>query len=141
MQPKQEKPTEVGVIYGDGINYNSIDQILEAVVKAGFCVSNIVFGMGGALLQQLHRDTFKFAFKASWAQVNGKGREIYKQPRTDAGKNSKKGRQKLVKADFGPLVTVLENAPGADLLQTVFENGELLRSWTLDEIRALAAKQ
>ena len=131
----------IGVIYGDGINISTIDQILMAVVSAGFCVSNIVFGMGGALLQQVNRDTQKFAFKCSWAQVNGVGRDVFKQPKTDAGKNSKKGQLKLVQSNFGQLVTVPVTAPGQDLLVPVFENGELLRSYTLDEVRALASKQ
>jgi nicotinamide phosphoribosyltransferase len=131
----------VGMIYGDGINYQSIDTILAAVVEAGFCVSNIVFGMGGALLQQVNRDTQQFAIKCCWAKVHGKGREVYKQPKTDSGKNSKRGRLKLVKTTFGTVMTTGEDQPGEDLLVPVFEDGELLHSYTFDEIRATAAKQ
>jgi nicotinamide phosphoribosyltransferase len=129
----------VGVIYGDGINYRSIGDILEAVVAAGFCVSNIVFGMGGKLLQGVDRDTQKFAFKCSWAQVNGKGREVFKQPKTDSGKNSKKGLIKLARTEFNQLCTIpLTDTKYDDILVPVFENGEILRSWTLDEVRKLA---
>ncbi len=124
----------VGVIYGDGIEYDSINSILENVVANKFCVSNIVFGMGGALLQKVNRDTQRFAFKCAWANVNGKGREVFKQPTTDKTKNSKRGRMKVVRQDFGVLTTVPETTPGKDELVTVFENGELLRSWTLEEV-------
>jgi nicotinamide phosphoribosyltransferase len=131
----------VGMIYGDGINYQSIEMILENVVKAGFCVSNLVFGMGGALLQQCNRDTQKFAFKCSWADVNGVPRDVWKKPVTDLGKSSKRGRLKLVRSDFGALVTQPEDAPGQDLLTTVFEDGVLLKMQSLEQIRALVATQ
>jgi nicotinamide phosphoribosyltransferase len=34
---------------------------------------NVAFGSGGALLQKLHRDTQKCAYKCSYAIINGKG--------------------------------------------------------------------
>ena len=49
----------VRVIQGDGINPNSIHAILERATSAGYATDNLAFGMGGALLQQLNRDTQK----------------------------------------------------------------------------------
>ena len=66
----------VGVIYGDGINTKSIGEICKAVFEAGYAMSNIIFGMGGGLLQQLDRDTHKFAFKCSAVRIDGEWRDV-----------------------------------------------------------------
>ena len=34
---------------------------------------NVAFGSGGALLQKLHRDTQKCAYKCSYAIIDGEG--------------------------------------------------------------------
>jgi len=134
---------KVGEIYGDGINYNSIDGILHGIVdQGGFATSNIIFGMGGALLQQVHRDTQRFAFKASAVKVGGEWRDVFKAPKTDmAGKASKRGRLKLVRLADGTLATKrLEEGRLKDILVPVFRDGELLKEWTFDEVRARAAE-
>lgn len=55
----------IGVIQGDGININTIQDIANAVEKAGFSAQNVAYGMGGGLLQKVHRDTMSFATKLS----------------------------------------------------------------------------
>merc|ERR1712013_147679 len=67
----------------------------KALADAGYAAENINFGSGGALLQKLNRDTFKCAFKCSSITINGKEREVFKDPITDNGKASKKGRLTL----------------------------------------------
>ncbi len=95
--------------------------------------------MGGALLQQVNRDTQKFAYKCSEATINGKAVDVYKDPVTDPGKRSKMGRLKLVqKYEGGAMSTISHNSPGTDLLEIVFENGQLMREQSLDEIRKIA---
>ena len=97
--------------------------------------------MGGALLQQLNRDTLRFALKCSAIDINGQWHDVYKQPVTDPRKDSRAGRFVLLKegADF---VTITqkpgEPVDGADQLETVMENGILRREQTLDQIRAIA---
>lgn len=125
---------KVRVIQGDGVNYDSAHRILTAIEAAGFSADNLAFGMGGALLQKIDRDTEKFAFKCASATVGGKERDVYKQPVTDPGKNSKAGRMKLLHAD-GSFETVSSRAPGKDQLVEVFRNGKLLRDQKLDEVR------
>jgi nicotinamide phosphoribosyltransferase len=71
---------KVRVIQGDGVNFWTIQDMLMAVNRAGWSADNISFGMGGALLQQLNRDTQKFAFKTSNVTVNGNDREVFKDP-------------------------------------------------------------
>lgn len=82
----------VRIIQGDGVDREIIEATLAELKHGGWSADNVSFGMGGALLQKLNRDTHKFAIKASWAQVNGVGRDVYKEPRGDASKASHHGR-------------------------------------------------
>lgn len=128
----------VGLLWGDGIDPDGIEKILDAAIRAGFSAENMVFGMGGGLLQKVNRDTQRFAFKSSAQFRNGVWVPVRKSP-LDATKASKAGRLKLTKMEPHGWATVMENTPGPDLLQTVFENGEILTRTTLDEVRARAA--
>jgi nicotinamide phosphoribosyltransferase len=128
----------VRVIQGDGINQDSIEEILAVATKIGnFSATNIAFGMGGGLLQQVNRDTQKFAYKCSLATVDGVEVEVFKNPITDPGKKSKKGRLDLVKDEKG--YRTVQVAVDGDLtcseLITVYENGQLMVEYTLEEIR------
>jgi nicotinamide phosphoribosyltransferase len=126
----------VRVIQGDGINSESLQDILVAAEKLGFSASNIAFGMGGALLQQVHRDTQKFAFKCSEMTIAGQSVPVYKDPITDPGKRSKQGRLALIAGDACYQTVPAASVPSEqDLLQVVYENGNLIQEYTLDEIR------
>ena len=97
----------VRVIQGDGINPASIRAILERITGAGSAADNVAFGMGGALLQQLNRDTQKFALKCSAARVDGHWLDVFKDPITDKGKTSKRGRLTLLQhREYGSYRTV-----------------------------------
>jgi len=122
----------VRVIQGDGINKDSISIIMQSLMDEGYSISNIAFGMGGALLQGVNRDTMGFAMKASAAMINGVWTDVFKDPVTDKGKRSKKGRLALIVKD-GEYQTVRDDEltgtlryPGVNKLQTVFKNGEIL---------------
>ncbi len=131
-------PPYLGLLQGDGINDRSIATILEALRARGYSASNLAFGMGGGLLQQLDRDTQKFAFKCAAALRDGKWVDVAKDPVTDPGKRSKKGRLALIE-EGGAFATV-RGPHDADQLVPVFENGKVLRTYTLDEVRARAAR-
>lgn len=134
-------PPCIGVIQGDGMDYYTIRALLQTLKDAHWSAENIVVGMGGGLLQKVNRDTQKVAIKCSYAKINGKDVMVYKQPITDPGKNSKKGKQALVEDANGSYVTMSYsgNEYPFDLLETVFLNGEVKRIQTLEEIRNLAA--
>jgi len=134
-------PSCVRVIQGDGINFDTIGIILKNLADAGWAADNIAFGMGGGLLQQIDRDTLKFAMKCSAAKIDGKWVDVYKDPITDPGKRSKRGRLGLVLLD-GMYQTVSEDATGQDdnLLIPVYRNGKLLRDLTFAEIRERATQ-
>lgn len=132
----------VRVIQGDGVNPVSIGQILDRIIADGFSAENLAFGMGGGLLQQLDRDTQKFALKTSAAKVDGAWIDVSKDPATDPGKRSKAGRLALLVDDAGIYRTVAlaegqAIEPGwRDAMVTVWEDGQLLVDQTLADIRA-----
>lgn len=129
----------VRVLQGDGINIGSMETLLGNVAEAGFSTENLVLGMGGGLHQAgLDRDTLKFAMKCSAIRINGVWQDVFKDPITDQGKRSKRGRLALVN-EGGELVTVsLEGNEDRDVLIPVFRDGKLLVDQTFDEVRARA---
>ena len=129
----------VRVIQGDGINEESIREILETATKAGYSATNIAFGMGGALLQKVDRDTQKFAYKCSEVTIGDKRIGVCKAPVTDMGKASKKGRLDLVEVG-GKLQTVEGEYNFNSQLFDVFEDGVILSEYTFDEIRKNSEK-
>ena len=128
---------KVRVIQGDGVNYGSIQGILAHIHNRGWAAENVAFGMGGALLQQLNRDTQKFAIKCSNITIDGVEHPVWKETKTDPGKASKKGR--LVLGHNGGNFITVQAEPGLiytnDRLVTVFENGDMKREYSISEIR------
>lgn len=132
---------KVGIIQGDGCILSMIDDVLTEIENYKLSADNMVFGMGGGLLQQVNRDTQRFAFKCSSITVNGVTKDVWKKPVTDNTKRSKGGKLSLI-IDGYHLRTVkyAESGGAKDLLEPVFLNGEILREQTLDEIREITLK-
>ena len=131
----------VGLLWGDGMNMFSIRSLLKAVMDAGWSAENIVVGMGSGLLQKIDRDTQKVAIKMCYAIINGELVEVYKEPITDPGKTSKKGKLATVYIN-GNYRTVNDNyGTGVpfDILQQVFNMGEVTRIMAYDRILKNAA--
>lgn len=139
----------VRLIQGDGVNPDSIRAILERITSVGYAADNIAFGMGGALLQKVDRDTQKFALKCSAARIDGQWVDVFKAPVTDAGKFSQRGRLTLIRhREYGTYKTVpipasLERAEDLvpehgweHAMETVWENGELVKKWSFADVRA-----
>jgi nicotinamide phosphoribosyltransferase len=140
----------VRVIQGDGINLDSVSEIYDTLLAAGYSADNVALGMGGGLLQMVNRDTLQFAMKCSAAKVAGEWVDVYKDPITDSGKRSKRGRvglfQNTVTSEYATIrldeVTELngefehKGEIYIDAMDTVFENGEVLVDEKLDVIRA-----
>jgi nicotinamide phosphoribosyltransferase len=131
-------PAHVRVIQGDGVEEASIGQILETLEQAGISAENVVFGMGGGLLQKCNRDTLRFAMKCSAVEIDGEWRDVWKRPATDLSKSSKAGRLSLTRGDHGEFQTVrTDQLDGRrDELECVFRNGEIVRTQSFSEIRA-----
>lgn len=135
----------VRLIYGDGINELAIESILRTMELNRYSADNMAFGMGGGLLQQIDRDTLKFAMKASAAEIGGKWVDVFKDPVTDKGKSSLKGRMSTFRSRLTGEFIAARIDQGSlddeweDMMEVVFENGEILKRYTFDEVRANAA--
>jgi len=130
-------PPYVRLIQGDGIDLAMLTTILQHIHAFGWSTDMLAFGSGGGLLQKMDRDTCKCAYKCSWIEVDGVARDVSKNPITDRGKKSKRGRLTLENND-GVFSTVENGDPAKDCLVTVFEDGVLTKEYTYDEIRATA---
>jgi nicotinamide phosphoribosyltransferase len=135
-----------------------IRTLVGNLMAANYSPANIVFGSGGALLQKVNRDTYRFAQKASSILVRTpdavgahggtfkyEWKGVVKDPITDPGKKSKEGlltlaRSKMtgelwtVRIDQGPL-----NEEWEDVMEDIYDCGEFFNLSTLDEIRARCA--
>jgi nicotinamide phosphoribosyltransferase len=136
----------VGIIQGDGIDATSMAKLLAAIVAAGFTPDCVIFGSGGALLQKVNRDTYKFAQKAcailiKRADGSTYWKDISKDPITDPGKRSEGGVLTLAKnLQTGEIKNIHLNNGGipdgwVDLHVLVYYYGDAYNETTLDEIR------
>jgi nicotinamide phosphoribosyltransferase len=138
--------SHIGAIYGDSITLERADEICRRLKAKGFASTNVVLGIGSYTYQYNTRDTFGFAMKATYGEVDGEGREIYKDPITDDG--TKKSAKGLLCVDRNPETGKLEledqvtkDRESQGEMITVFKDGILLVDQSLAEIRARVAKQ
>lgn len=136
---------KVRIIQGDSVYEDTTWDILKCLMNNGYSAENIALGCGGSLLQgnehsSINRDTHKFAMKCSCIKIGNKLIDVFKNPITDRGKVSKKGRLDLIKDNRGNYITV--NISYLDMktyhpntqLKTVFENGKLLIDYSLQNV-------
>lgn len=122
----------VGLIYGDSITIPRAEKILSRLAHKWFASDNVVFGIGSFTFQHNTRDTFGWAMKATYVEIDGVGMEIFKEPKTDNG--VKKSARGLLRVDAVDGVLQLtdrvtkEEAAGGEL-RTVFLDGKI----TVDE--------
>jgi nicotinamide phosphoribosyltransferase len=123
----RELPAYVRAAQGDGLTLDSLVDIYDELDRRRLAADNVFLGMGGGLLQYLNRDTLGFAQKASAVRIDGNWRDIYKEPKTDTGKRSKRGRLGLVRHNDVYKTVRREEVPeGENVLRPVFRNGKLL---------------
>jgi nicotinamide phosphoribosyltransferase len=130
--------SHIGLIYGDSITLQRQEAILAGLKEKGFSSFNVVLGIGSFTYEYVTRDTYGFAMKATYGEVNGEARNIFKDPKTDDGtKKSAKGLLAVFKENDTLVLkdecTWEEEKQG--LLQTVFENGKIVNEQSLTEIR------
>jgi len=139
----------VRLIQGDGVNELTIRSILGGFMAMGWSADNIAFGMGGALLQAIDRDTQKFAMKCSAVEIgSGNWIDVQKDPITDPGKKSKAGCVTLWKSG-GEYVSAVNKPTGwtdrgigdfVDVLETVYCDGKLIKEIDFATVRANSMK-
>jgi nicotinamide phosphoribosyltransferase len=131
---------KVGCLWGDGLEYDGIRSLLFTLRNNTYSTNNIVFGMGGGLLQKINRDVQRFAFKSSAQFRNGQWMEIFKQP-LDSSKKSKKGMLRLIRTEDGQYMTVesvkanTEHMLRPDEMKLVFQNGVLREDYNFADVR------
>ena len=125
----------IGLLWGDGLDYQKIRDILFGIKTQGWAAENLIFGMGGGLHTAVNRDTQRNAFKCSAQLRNGEWIDIFKKP-LDSSKKSKKGRFKVLRNDDFEFTTVPIDSDGENQLRTVFKNGELLIDDSFEEIKS-----
>jgi len=134
----KELDSHIGAIYGDSITIDRTKEICKQLEQLGFASTNIVLGIGSFTYQYNTRDTFGFAMKATYGEVNGQGREIYKNPITDDGtKKSAKGLLKIIKENgkYKMIDQVSWKEEQKGELKEIFRDGKLLIDYNLKEIR------
>jgi len=132
------------VIQGDGITIESIPAIIKNMIDANLSLSNLAFGEGGGMLQKVDRDSFKMAMKCSHIVANGVNIDVYKDPATDPGKRSKKGKLTLI-ADLNDEIMTkrIEDVTSSDieLLHIVYDNKPIEDAYEdFSKIRERASK-
>jgi nicotinamide phosphoribosyltransferase len=131
--------SHIGAIYGDSITIDRAHKICDRLEAKGFASTNIVLGVGSFTYQFNTRDTFGFAMKATYVEVNGEAREIFKDPITDDGtKKSATGLLAVSRDAFGNIA--LNDKVGWDLeslglLKPIYVDGVFGEQTTLTEIR------
>jgi nicotinamide phosphoribosyltransferase len=132
----------IGAIYGDSITTDRAEAICERLAAKGFASTNWVAGIGSFTYTFVTRDTYGFAMKATYAEVeiNGKreGIEVFKDPVTDDGtKKSARGLMQVSEAADGYFLVDQSDWDGVEhsAMKTVFLNGKLKKTQTLEEIR------
>lgn len=134
----KELDGHIGAIYGDSITVERATRICEGLKQKGFASTNVVLGIGSYTYQYNTRDTFGFAMKATYGEVNGEGRAIFKDPITDDGtKKSAKGLMKVIRTEdsFQLIDQVSWEEEATGELKEVFRDGKLLIDYSLREIR------
>ena len=130
----------IGAIYGDSITIERADEICRRLEAKGFASTNVVLGIGSFTYQFNTRDTFGFAMKATYCEINGEGREIFKDPITDDGtKKSATGLLSVTRDEYSGDYMLMDRvdwqtSKGGEL-KTIYRDGSFENTTTLLEIR------
>lgn len=131
--------SKIGAIYGDSITLERCKAICEKLEEKGFASTNVVYGIGSYTYNFATRDTLGFAMKATAGIIDGEHVMLFKDPKTDVGKRSHKGRVAVLQTENGiewkDGFLKEEDIPKESLLQTIFLNGKVTKETSLQEIR------
>lgn len=134
----RELDSHISCLYGEAITLDLQKKILETMKDQGFASNNVVFGVGSYSIQFATRDSYGWSFKMTYAEVDGKPRNVFKAPKTDPGiKKSACGLLQVKKVNGKYTVKdqcTWEEEKDSEL-KTVFKDGQLIRETNLKEIR------
>lgn len=126
----------IRMIYGDSITIQRFEAILQRLMEMGFSAENIVVGVGSYSIQHITRDSLGFAMKLTYGEVNGLKVDVYKEPKTDSGKNSAKGWLSVEFDEAGEYIPVEGKPVGYNgVLSCVYNDSQVLSKATLVSLR------
>jgi nicotinamide phosphoribosyltransferase len=128
----------IGAIYGDSITIERADEICKRLEAKGFASTNVVLGVGSYSMGYATRDNQGGAVKATYVEVNGEGRNIFKDPITDDGTKKSATGLLSVALNGGKFVLIdccTWEGESAGALQTIYKDGQFFNKTTLNEIR------
>lgn len=129
----------VGLIYGEAISLKMQSKIYKRMVALGWCVSNVLFGVGSwAFLENSSRDSYGIAIKGTNSIVNGVPTPMQKNPKTSAA--FKKSARGLLRVELeGDDYVLYDNQTTEQSLQgelrEIWKDGVFLMRTNLTEIR------
>jgi len=133
----------VGLIYGDSITLERAQAICEGLKQKGFASTNLVYGIGSYSYQFCTRDTDGYAVKATYAKIDNEEKEIFKSPKGAAFKKSAKGLVAVFKDENDEFYlkdqATWDEVNNCEFVK-VFDNGVLVKDYTLQEVRDNLAK-
>lgn len=135
-----KKINNVGVIQGDGVNRLNALSLIGKIMAMGYSANNVVFGSGGSLLQDMTRDTFKFAMKVSARLTKDGWIDVVKDPITDPEKKSLAGRLDIFRSKVTGEIMVLPFDTKSNEFESItllyYHMGKVYNIPTIEEIRA-----
>lgn len=136
----------VGLIYGDSITPARAEEILQRLMAKGYASDNVVFGVGSYTYQMVSRDTLGSAMKCTYVEVDGVGREVFKDPKTDSDSGTKRSARGLLRVDgtSGNYVLKCSATPEEEnggALSRAFLNDAIYRPVTFEQVRAMFEKE
>ena len=136
----KELDPHIGLIYGDGMFKARIDDINSRLAEKGFASTNWVAGIGSYSYQMMTRDSLSSAVKATYAIVNGEGRNLFKNPKTDDGtKKSATGKVAVTTDPRTGEFKLIEKAESWQVensrIQPVWEDGKFIKEFSLADVR------
>lgn len=121
----------IGIIYGGSTSLADQEKIYDRLMEKGFSAGSLILGIGSDVYQNKSKDSPEFTFETTWLQISGHEKDI--------AKGSLGG---LIKVEYSQVCEKLFVATNVSKkeeqegeLDTVFEDGKLLKDWTLEEIR------
>lgn len=134
----------IGIVYGDAMTIPRVTSICEHLERMGWSIENVIFGVGSYSLQYRSRDSQGWAYKCTYAEIDGKPIMVFKDPKTDresghAMKKSQKGMVYVYRKPNGEVAFTdgytAETIPNDNLLRPIFLDGNLLIDESLTTIR------
>lgn len=137
-------PPFIGVIQGDGVNFDSVVEILERLEEKKLSIENLVFGTGNKLLNpEAGRDLYSWSMKGTAQHIEGENEweDLFKDPAGAVGKRSHRGRVVTWKCKLSGKIFVDRdnldeiNHYVENLLVTMYDHGVISNYSNFDEVR------